>query len=172
MMIQSHVHNFPLTKSLSSSSLILKQPTYYDVPFIQFCYSASMLCAKSFSSVWYFWHSLWWHHMREIGHMKQVFMQAHYFHLSAFCHRNKMNRQIRFPEDEKFAVLLTSTYLSALSGILWSPHEHSFLNYRWIDHCFLMLLSTVTVISGQILSKHWLMVEALHLKNIDHFHWL
>ena len=84
---------FPHTESLFLSGLISKQSTDYHstacalrynsmclttpqyVPYICF---AVVLCVKSFIGVWHFWHSLWWHYMRDAGHMKnrgvQLFM--------------------------------------------------------------------------------------------------
>ena len=69
------IHNFPLTKHLSSNGLIPKRSTDYHATIITCLASSSaalpLLCVKYFVIVLYFWHSLRWHYARSVGHTKQ-----------------------------------------------------------------------------------------------------
>ena len=68
--------NFSLSKTLSLNSASAKQSAYYYSTIDTMCLTsgfAVLFWVKSFVGVWYFWHNLWWHYMRDAGHMTQVF---------------------------------------------------------------------------------------------------
>ena len=100
----------------------------------------SLLCVwtyvKSFFSVWYFWHSLWWHYMRNTRHVKQKCSGA----LSssvAFLWRKWTHENV----------------------ILWRKTVP--LDLTPAPRCRHLMDSTWT-----FLPKQWLLDEALHLKNV------
>ena len=155
---------FPHTESLFLSGLISKQSTDYHstacalrynsmclttpqyVPYICF---AVVLCVKSFIGVWHFWHSLWWHYMRDAGHMKNrgscilcilLYVHAYYFCPLAFHCRNETNIQASFRVNDKFVVLLNWVFVwNYWKGFTWTVFPKQNFVIKECCFCFLGL---------------------------------
>lgn len=74
-----------------------------------------MFCVKSLRCFMFdifdiVWDHPRWHYVIDVGHMKVIGVQAHYFHLLAFLSSqswNEMSREVCFLVGEKFASSLT-----------------------------------------------------------------